>query len=561
MPMENKLYLLVLIFIQITIVKNQAVVKKQANIQQVIQIQTDAIPQSGNQISFNSLWSINSQTFRRPNATRSGNFYYQAVLITVQTTGVYSIRSLSFVNTFGYLYSPAFNQRSPNQDLIARDDNSGGSQQFQLNRTLTVNRRYYLIITTFFPLVTGSFSIIISGPTTANVFPITSPFSFDKTINSALIFNNPLFRRPNGYSSEYFYSVFEITVQTTGDYMFQSTSNFDSYGCLYYPTFNKASPSSNLLTYDDDAGNFANFYIAYRLVADRRYFLVATTFSTNVLGTFAINATGPGPFDMVEITERISLVNTTISSALTKQDQKFRPPHSFLPNYHYKLFQIVPSRSQYFIFQSFSRINVFTYLYQDSFSPLNPFSYYASYPEFATLSMRSSLVSYLSTQSKYYLVVTSSKENVTGSFNVTIGGLEAVQSINIPTSQSATTTSSSSLTLNSTRFSRYYGDGDDYYYYQVFRLTVPTTGLYRMFTTGYLDTFGYLYRESFDPMNPYSNIIAYDDQSGGKNQFQLVTLLLRSETYFLVVTTYRGYTFGAFDIIIKGPGRASLVIR
>lgn len=79
----------------------------------------------------------------------------------------------SYVDTLGYLYSPSFNQKLPSQDLIASDDNSGLGRQFRINRTLTVNRRYYLVITTRSPSLMGEFTIRIIGPTEVDVIPIT----------------------------------------------------------------------------------------------------------------------------------------------------------------------------------------------------------------------------------------------------------------------------------------------------------------------------------------------------------------------------------------------------
>lgn len=131
------------------------------------------LAQSQHDVNFNSLWSTENPSFRRPGGVPSGNFYYQAVLITVPTTGIYTITSQSLVDTFGCLYSPSFDRRSPNQDLIVSDDDSGGNGQFRLNRNLAVNRRYYLVVTTYSPSVTGTFTVTISGPKAVDVIPIT----------------------------------------------------------------------------------------------------------------------------------------------------------------------------------------------------------------------------------------------------------------------------------------------------------------------------------------------------------------------------------------------------
>lgn len=120
-------------------------------------------------------------------------------------------------------------------------------------------------------------------------------------MNSKLDFTNRSFRRPRGDSAAYLYSVIQIIAQTTGDYTFQSTSSFDPVGLLYYPRFNRTSPSSNLVADDGGSERPGQFRITHRLIANRRHFLVVTSFYVGSIGAFSINATGPGPFDLVEV--------------------------------------------------------------------------------------------------------------------------------------------------------------------------------------------------------------------------------------------------------------------
>ncbi|CAF3944088.1 unnamed protein product [Rotaria sp. Silwood2] len=68
-----------------------------------------------------------------------------------------------------------------------------------------------------------------------------------------------------------------------------------------------------------------------------------------------------------------------------------------------------------------------------------------------------------------------------------------------------------------------------------------------------MDTYGYMYRSSFDASTPSSNLLASDDDSGGNGQFQLTVYLTSGTTYILVVTTYIPGVVGPFSIIASGP--------
>jgi hypothetical protein len=65
-------------------------------------------------------------------------------------------------------------------------------------------------------------------------------------------------------------------------------------------------------------------------------------------------------------------------------------------------------------------------------------------------------------------------------------------------------------------------------------------------------TYGYLYRDMFDPFNPSRNQIDKDFGSYGNGQFELYRSLQRNATYILVISPmYTGVT-GAFSILAMG---------
>ena len=119
---------------------------------------------------YSSALTSHSGIYIRPGQiTRS--FYYEAIVLIVYSTGNFVVRSSSILDTYGYLYNSSFNPLYPFDNLIASDDDSGGSRQFLLNVTLTYGHSYTLVVTTFPPNITGSYRIEALGPSTMYFFP------------------------------------------------------------------------------------------------------------------------------------------------------------------------------------------------------------------------------------------------------------------------------------------------------------------------------------------------------------------------------------------------------
>ncbi|CAF2156284.1 unnamed protein product, partial [Rotaria magnacalcarata] len=95
---------------------------------------------------------------------------------------------------------------------------------------------------------------------------------------------------------------------------------------------------------------------------------------------------------------------------------------------------------------------------------------------------------------------------------------------------------STSLTENQA-YSRYQGVGSNYYYDCV-RVAPTINGTYTFMTASSIDTYGYMYENSFLPAFPNINLLASDDSSAGNGQFALTLLLQPTDSYYLVITTY-----------------------
>ena len=68
------------------------------------------------------------------------------------------------------------------------------------------------------------------------------------------------------------------------------------------------------------------------------------------------------------------------------------------------------------------------------------------------------------------------------------------------------------------------------HYYNAIRLTVATFGNYTIRSSSGINLYGYLYSSNFDPLNSSLNLIAFDDNSGGNQQFQMTVLLQSTST-------------------------------
>ncbi len=91
------------------------------------------------------------------------------------------------------------------------------------------------------------------------------------------------------------------------------------------------------------------------------------------------------------------------------------------------------------------------------------------------------------------------------------------------------------------------------YFYETIEVKVIETGNYSLGSNSTIDTYGYIYNNSFDPFHLTMNLLIENDQSYGNNQFKLVTPLQVNTTYILVVTTYSPNVTGKFSVLVIGP--------
>jgi hypothetical protein len=110
---------------------------------------------------------------------------------------------------------------------------------------------------------------------------------------------------------------------------------------------------------------------------------------------------------------------------------------------------------------------------------------------------------------------------------------------------------SSALTTKSSIYSRF--GGFDMYYYEAIMISVPETGYYLLGSNSSINTFGYLYSNSFNPLNIEKNLITGDDDKADDLQFLLQHEFKSTNIYILVVTTRDQLVLGSFSILSAGP--------
>jgi hypothetical protein len=98
------------------------------------------------------------------------NFYYESFEVKVPEIRSYTIQSSSNIDTYGYIYENKFNPLNPTQNLLASDDNGGGSGgQFKIEIPLYVGTTYMLVVTTFSSKRIGEIKITLLGLTNVTV--------------------------------------------------------------------------------------------------------------------------------------------------------------------------------------------------------------------------------------------------------------------------------------------------------------------------------------------------------------------------------------------------------
>ena len=112
------------------------------------------------------------------------------------------------------------------------------------------------------------------------------------------------------------------------------------------------------------------------------------------------------------------------------------------------------------------------------------------------------------------------------------------------------------MTSNSPKYCRDYKK--PIYHYETLQITVMKTGLYVVWSKSEMDTYGYLYKGEFDPLQPFGNLLAQHSGKCNQGQLKFIRTFDANTRYVLVVTTYYSNVTGNFTILISGENNATI---
>ncbi len=124
------------------------------------------------------------------------------------------------------------------------------------------------------------------------------------------------------------------------------------------------------------------------------------------------------------------------------------------------------------------------------------------------------------------------------------------------TSQVSQNVYTSSWSTNNQIYSR--NCDKQYFYYESIQIKVIQTGYYVIRSYSRIDSYGFLYKNTFNPLNPSENLLSAEDDSVFDLQFRFNIRLNGNMTFVLVITTYELKETGQFSIIVQGPNKVIL---
>ena len=98
------------------------------------------------------------------------------------------------------------------------------------------------------------------------------------------------------------------------------------------------------------------------------------------------------------------------------------------------------------------------------------------------------------------------------------------------------------------------GGAYPFYYFEAIQVTVPVSGSYTFICNSSIDSYGYLYNDTFDPYHTTVNLLQENDDGAGNRQFLLNWTLSVNGKYVLVPTLLSANTISKFSIIGSGSG-------
>ncbi len=112
------------------------------------------------------------------------------------------------------------------------------------------------------------------------------------------------------------------------------------------------------------------------------------------------------------------------------------------------------------------------------------------------------------------------------------------------------------LTKASQKYSRWCSFGT--FYYESFEVNVPEIRYYTIESSSNIATYGSIYKNSFNPLNPTGNLLADDGKGGSNHQFKLHIPLYVNTKYIMIVATYWPTMIGDVNITLLGVSNVTV---
>jgi hypothetical protein len=117
---------------------------------------------------------------------------------------------------------------------------------------------------------------------------------------------------------------------------------------------------------------------------------------------------------------------------------------------------------------------------------------------------------------------------------------------------------SSALTTNSQTYSRDCVKSN--YYYEARQAKVIEDGYYTFGIRSDISIVGYIYKDSFNPLNPFINLMPQKNFGCDNMRLKLIPYFQADTVYILVITTLNPNVTGKLDVDVFGPKNVSLTI-
>ncbi|CAF1303082.1 unnamed protein product [Adineta steineri] len=210
----------------------------------------------------------------------------------------------------------------------------------------------------------------------------------------------------------------------------------------------------------------------------------------------------------------------------------------------------------YYTFRSSGNIDSYGSIYKNKFNPLDPSDNLLKTDDDDGSDIQFKLDVHLDAHMLYVLVMTTYESKETGEFSIIVAGKKKVILERLSTPVNIQLVYSSKLTDDNPR---YYRDCQvPQCHYETLQIHVNTTGLYVLWSKSNINTYGYIYKNDFNPLKPSENLLLSHDGECNDGHFKLIIDLTINTRYILVVTTQKPKIIGDFSVFISGPANVSL---